>query len=77
MRGSIDPGEHRFRPRLIGLQMHGRIPDPGMAPYPPRVALALRTLGWGFNTVRSGIDPGDYGFRPQFVGVIVHVWKDL
>ena len=29
--------------------MYGRISDSGMSPYPPRVALALRTPGWGFH----------------------------
>ena len=37
VRDRIDMGDHRFRPRFV---MHGRIFDPGMGPYPPRVALA-------------------------------------
>ena len=38
--------------------------------YPPLLALALRTPGWRFHTVRGGIDPGPR-FRPRFVGVDV------
>ena len=34
--------------------MYGRIHDPGMGPYPPRMAIALRTPGWGFHTVGGG-----------------------
>ena len=45
------------------------ISEPGMGPYPLRVALAPRTqadhCGWGFHTVRGGIDPGDHRFRPR------------
>ena len=55
--------------------MFGRIYDPGMAPYPPRVALALQAPGWGFHAVRGVIDPVDHRFRPQFVGDL-DVWKD-
>ena len=70
------------RPRC--LYMCGRIDDPGMEPYPPRVTLASRTRanprsarGVGvFHTMRGGIDPGDHRFRPRFDGV-VHVWKDF
>ena len=47
-----------------------------MGRYPPRVALALRTPGWGFYTVRGGIDPADHRFLTPFVGV-VDVWKDF
>ena len=38
--------------------MYGRIHDPGLGPYPLRVALALRIPGWGFHNVRGRIDPG-------------------
>ena len=74
MRGGIDPGDHRFRPRLLKLQLNGRISDPGMGSYPPRVALALRVSGWqvpisqwgwGFHTIRGGIDPGNRSFHPR------------
>ena len=44
--------------------MYGRISDSGMGPYPPRVALALRTPGKGSHIVRGGIDPGDFRFVP-------------
>ena len=63
--------------------MYGRISDPGMTSYPPRVVLGLRTRGWGlsrgsggwgFHTVRGVIDPWDRRFRPRFVAV-VDVWK--
>ena len=65
VRGGIDPGGHRFRPRFV---------DPGMGSCPPRVALVPRTpgwrlavspWGWGFHTMRSGIDPGNRRFRPR------------
>ena len=36
----IDPGDV-FVPVLLGLQIYRRISDPGMEPYPRRVALAL------------------------------------
>ena len=47
--------------------MEGFISDPGLGPYPPRMALALRTPGWGLHTVRGGIDPAGQGFRPRLV----------
>ena len=56
--------------------MYGRVFDPGIGTYLPRVALALRTPGWGFHTVRGGIDPGNHRFCPRFVGV-VDVSKDF
>ena len=40
------------------------------------MALALRTPGWGFHTVRGGINPGDHRFCPRFVGV-ADVRKDF
>ena len=49
--------------------MHGRISDLGMTSYPPRVALDLRTPGWGYPTVRGGIDPWGH-FPPRFVVVV-------
>ena len=56
--------------------MYGRMSDPEMTSYPPRVVVALRTPGWasssqwcwGFYTVRSGIDSGDHHFRRRVVG---------
>ena len=42
VRGGIDRGVTIFVPGLLEL-MYGRISDPRMDPYPPRVALALRT----------------------------------
>ena len=64
--------------------MCGRIYDPGMRPYPPRVRRtstnpsqsAIGQCGWDIHTVRGGIDPGDHHFRPRFVG-IVEVWQDF
>ena len=56
-----------------------------METYPPRGALALRTIpsqsaigqwGWGFHTMRGVFDPGDHRFRPQVVGV-VDVWRNF
>ena len=65
-----------FVPGLSELQIYGNISDPGMRHYPPRVALALRTPGWGFHTVRSGVDPGELRLRPQVFGVL-YVRKDF
>ena len=44
MRCGIDPVNHRFCPRCVGvlLQMGGMIYDPKMGRYPLRVALAPR-----------------------------------
>ena len=47
VRGGIDPGDHRFRPRFVGGADVWKDYDQGMGPYPPGVALALRTPGWG------------------------------
>ena len=58
------------------LYMYRTINHPVMGFYPPRVALAVRTPGWGFHPVGGGIDPGDHRFRPRFV-VGVHVRKDV
>ena len=55
--------------------MYEMISDPGRRPYPPGVALALRTPGWGVGTVRDGVDPEDQRFRPRFLGV-ADVWDD-
>ena len=83
VRGGFDPGDHRFRPQVVGVVRYGRISNPGMGTYPPRGALALCTIpsqsaiaqcGWGFHTVRGGFDPGDHRFGPQIVGV-VDVWR--
>ena len=41
-----------------------------------RWALAVRTPGWGFHTVRGGIDPRDNHVCLQYVEVI-NVRKDL
>ena len=43
--------------------------DSLIGPYPGRVAMALRTPGWGFRTVRGGIDLRNDCFRPRFVRV--------
>ena len=85
MRGGFDPGDHRFRPQVVGFVMYGGTSDPGMGPCRPRVALALFSSpsqssigrwGWGFRTVRGGVDPEDHHFRSRVVGV-VHVWTDF
>ena len=47
--------------------MYRKISDPRMGLYPPWVALALRTPGRGFHTMRGGIDPGERRFHPQFI----------
>ena len=43
VRGGFDPGDHRFRPQDIGV-LKVWIYNPGMGTYPPRGALALRTI---------------------------------
>ena len=62
-----------FVPGLLELLMYGRIHDAGMAPYPLRAALDLRTPGWGlarsqcgwdFNTVGSASTRGTTVFVP-------------
>ena len=73
----MDTGDYRFRPPgVLGLKVDGRIYDPGMGPYPPRLALAPRTptklqcaSQLGYHTVRSGLDLGNHRFCPRFVGV--------
>ena len=58
-----------FVPGLSELYMYGRISEPVTGtypppPYPPRVALALRTPGWGFHTVQGSTGPGGAPFSP-------------
>ena len=58
--------------------MCGKIYDPGMRPYPPRVRRkstnpsqsAIDQWGWGRHTVRGGIDPRDQLFVPGVLGVV-------
>ena len=51
--------------------MYGKISDSGMGSYRPRVALALRTPGWGLHTMRGGTyragrcQANNYGIRKQ------------
>ena len=75
MRGSIDRGDHRFRPRFVrGVDVwkdsssrDGTLSSPGGAgPINP---------GLVFDTVRGGMDPEDRRFRLRFVGV-VDQWND-
>ena len=79
MRGGFDPGDHRFRPQVVGVVEVLKGFNPGMKTYPPLGALALCTIPrkpatgqrvWGFHTVRGGSGPGDNRFRPQVVGVV-------
>ena len=65
-----------FIPGLLKVSLYGRIFDLGMGSYLLRMAMALRTAGRGFHTMRGGIDPDDHRSRPRFVGV-VDVWKDF
>ena len=60
----IDPGDLRFRHRVVGVVHVWRISDPGMGSLPARVALAPRNPGWSFYTVVGGIDRGDHRFFP-------------
>ena len=57
--------------------MYKSVQDPGIRPYSPLVALALRTPGWGFHIVRDDVNPGDHRFRPQFIEVVEAWIKDL
>ena len=78
MRGGIDPGDLRFRPRVVGVaKVYGRVSIQGMRTYPCRSALALCTITsqsaigqWNrcFHTVRGDFDPVDHRFPPQVVG---------
>ena len=75
VRDGIDPGDYRFLLWFIGvvyiyMYICGRISDPGIGSYPPRVALALRTQGYSFHTVRGGIDPGGHRCRPRIIGAV-------
>ena len=51
VRGGIDPGDHCFVPGLLGLYMYGRIYDPGLVSYPPRMSRDLDIVPRG-NTRR-------------------------
>ena len=55
--------------------MYGNFQDPDIGLYALQVALALRTPGWGFHTVRGDTHTGDHRFRAQSVGV-VDIWRD-
>ena len=71
VRDGIDPGDYRFLLWFIGVvYIYGRISDPGMGSYIPRVALPLRTPGWSLHTVRGGIDPGGHRCRPRIIGTV-------
>ena len=55
------------QPVLLEMETYIRISDPGMGPYPPRVALAPRTPSWGFHIVRGGIEPGSHRLCPRLL----------
>ena len=78
VRGGIDPGDCRFRPRFVRVvDMEGFLMRGWDHILPGWHWLDdLRTPGWGFHTVRGGIDPGDHRFRPRSV-TSIDVWKDL
>ena len=54
MRGGIDPGEHRFRPRVVGVVYAWRIPNPGMGFHPRRVRRGPRRCPEGRLSQRAG-----------------------
>ena len=86
LRGGIDPGDLRFRTRVVGAvdvwkdfsSGDGNPSSPGCAGsmYDPQPINDRGRWGWGFHNVRGGFDPGDHRFCPQVVGV-VDVWRDL
>ena len=67
LRSGLDPDDHRFRPRFIGVVHLRRYFGSG---YGILSVLALSTPGWGFNTARGGIHRGNHRFRPRFVRVV-------
>ena len=83
MRSGINPRDHRFRPRCVGVadvrkdfcSGDGILSFPGGAGSKNSSQSAISQWGWGFHTVPGGIDPGDHRFRPRFVGV--DALKDL
>ena len=69
VRGGINPGEHGFRSRGVGVVEIRGIYDPGMGSYPLRVALAPRapanqrsTNGIGFKHRAGRYRPGGLPF---------------
>ena len=69
VRGGIDPGDHRFVYRFVGIVDVRENRDPGVGSCPPRVTRTLQISGWSFHTVRSAISPEDHCIRLQYVGI--------
>ena len=82
MGGGIDLGKNRFRRRFVQVVHVWKISYPGVRPYPPRVAPALRTpanqhSGIGVSTPRGAeLTTSGHHFRPRVAGVEV-AWKDF
>ena len=78
VRGGIDLEDHRCLPRFVGVVDTWKIADPGMGPYPARVALDAGSTNprLGFPHRAGRYWPGGQPFRPQYVGA-VDVRKDL
>ena len=76
--GRYRPGVPPFRPHFAVFVIHGRISDPGMGSYPPRVCLALPSTNprLGFPHRAGPYRPGGPPFTSPVCGV-VDVWKDL
>ena len=80
LRGGIDPGDHLlFVPGSSKLYMYGRISDPGMILYPPRMALPPRTpanqpVGLEFPHRAGRYRPRGPPLRPLCAGV-ADAWK--
>ena len=83
MRGGIDPGDRRFRPRFVGVVDMLKVTDAWMGPYLPRVALVPRTTtnqrsasGVGVSTPCGVVSTrGTAVLSP--VRRVTDIWKDF
>ena len=79
MRGGVNPGEHHFRSRCVGvvekrrnlLPGHGALSSTGGADSTRSSQSAIGERDWGFHIVRGGAIPEDSRFHPWGVGVVV------
>ena len=85
VRGGVDPGNHRFRPQVVGVVEVWKDLGSGDGTLSSRrssgfvlepQSIGDLPMGWGFHTVQGGDDPGDHRFRPR-VFRVVDVWKDF
>ena len=79
MRGGIEPGDVHLVAGLLKQHMYGRVSDPEMAPYHPRVRRGIdhepqpnlkSASGVGVHALQGRIHPGEAHFRPRVVGVV-------